>query len=213
MSVPSSGSSTSVAFTINQASSIAWNWKTYGVHDVAVTNVSPYKTVVGQGLSMTINVTSANYGNYSESFTVTVYANTTVIGNIAVTNLSPEATQTLTLTWKTTGFAKDNYTIWAYAVPLSGETHTIDNTFSGGWIIVAMVGDIASIRNGKLVDIPAGKVDMLDVGLVASQFGKRQGQQGWNPNCDLTGPKGVPDGRVDMLDVGLVASMFGKHDP
>ena len=43
----------------------------FGVHDVAVTNVAPSKTVVGQGFSATINVTVANQGDYTETFNVT----------------------------------------------------------------------------------------------------------------------------------------------
>jgi hypothetical protein len=44
-------------------------------HDVAVTNVRPYKTVVGQGFSSRINVTVANQGTCTETFDVSLYAN------------------------------------------------------------------------------------------------------------------------------------------
>jgi outer membrane protein assembly factor BamB len=46
----------------------------FGDHDVAVTNVTS-KTVVGQGLSLNITVAVANPGHYTETFNVTVYAN------------------------------------------------------------------------------------------------------------------------------------------
>jgi outer membrane protein assembly factor BamB len=49
----------------------------FGVHDVAVTNVAPSKTVVGQGFSASINVTAANQGSYTETFNVTAYCNLT----------------------------------------------------------------------------------------------------------------------------------------
>lgn len=41
--------------------------------DVAVTNVTPEKTVVGQGYATGINVTVANDGNVDEAFNVTAY--------------------------------------------------------------------------------------------------------------------------------------------
>ncbi len=43
------------------------------IHDVAVTNVTPSKTVVGQGYSMKINVTVENQGDLPETFNVTTY--------------------------------------------------------------------------------------------------------------------------------------------
>jgi hypothetical protein len=42
--------------------------------DVAVTNVTPEKTIVGQNCSMSINVTVENQGNCTETFNVTAYA-------------------------------------------------------------------------------------------------------------------------------------------
>jgi hypothetical protein len=179
-----------------------------------IANAAPSKTVVGQGYSNNINVTVANKGNSNETFNLNVYANQTLIGSLTNVSLASASTTTIPFAWKTSGFAKGKYFISACTTPVLGEINTTNNQYMFSLpVYVAIVGDIASIQNGKLVDIPKGKVDMLDVGLVASKFGKRQGQPGWDPNCDLTGPKGVPDGRVDMLDVGLVASMFGKTDP
>jgi len=45
-----------------------------GVHDIAISNVTSSKTVVGQGHSLNINVTAANKGDYTETFNVTLYA-------------------------------------------------------------------------------------------------------------------------------------------
>jgi len=49
-------------------------------HDVAVTNVTPSKTVIGQGYSMYINVTVENQGDFTETFNVTAY-----YGNVTIT--------------------------------------------------------------------------------------------------------------------------------
>ena len=42
-------------------------------HDVAIMNVSPFKTVVGLGYSLNMSVTAANQGDYPETFNVTAY--------------------------------------------------------------------------------------------------------------------------------------------
>jgi murein DD-endopeptidase MepM/ murein hydrolase activator NlpD len=99
--------------------------------NVALTNTTISKNVVGQGYSLPINATVQNQGNLEETFNITVYANATIIGSENVTIPAGDST-TLTYTWNTTGFAVGNYTVWAYAEPVSGETELADNTFVGG---------------------------------------------------------------------------------
>jgi hypothetical protein len=41
--------------------------------DIAITNVTPPKTVVGQGYSLNISVTATNPGDYTETFNATLY--------------------------------------------------------------------------------------------------------------------------------------------
>ena len=105
-------------------------------HDIAVTDVTPSKTVVRQGSSVNIDVTVANEGDYPETFDITVYADTTEI-ETQETTLSSGASTTLTFTWNTTGFAAEGqYTISAYAWPVPGETDTADNTLVNGCVSV-----------------------------------------------------------------------------
>jgi hypothetical protein len=128
------------------------------------------------------------------------------IGTQTVT-LESGASTTLTFTWNTTGFAKGNYTISAYAWPVPGETDTADNMLTDGFVIVAMIGDITG-PNGY----PDGKCDVRDVSLVARYFG--QNVPPAPPNCDITGPIiGIPDGKIDVRDISLVARHFGETDP
>jgi parallel beta-helix repeat protein len=42
-------------------------------HDVAIINVVPSKTIVGQGYSLNINVTAQNHGAFTETFNVIIY--------------------------------------------------------------------------------------------------------------------------------------------
>jgi hypothetical protein len=167
-----------------------------------VLSVNPLKTIVGQGYTMNINVTVANQGDYTETFNITIYINTNPIETKQIT-LTKGASTTITYTWNTAGFIKGNYTIWAYAWPVQGETDTADNTLSDGWVIVAMVGDITGPTGW-----PDGKVDIRDVAKVSKAFGTLPGMPGWDPNCDLNN-----DQKIDIKDVAAVSKQFGKIDP
>jgi len=171
----------------------------YAIADVVTTNITPAKTIVGQGYSILINTTIQNQGDYKETFNVTLYANTTATATQTVTLTSRNST-TITLTWNTTGFAKGNYTISAYATPVPGETDTADNNLVDGLIKVTVIGDI----NGDF------KVDIKDLVLVIKYFGSYPGHptKSWNPNADVNG-----DFKVDIKDLVLVIKHFGEHYP
>jgi outer membrane protein assembly factor BamB len=186
----------------------------FGVHDVAVTDVVPSKTVVGRGLCMSVNVAVANLGSYLETFAIWQFGNNTPAASQDIALMpryynTSNYNVTVTLLWNTTGFAKGKYTISTLAWLVPGEIDTANNTCVAGIpVYVAMVGDITGPKG-----VPDGRVDMYDVALFAESFGSTPGSPRWNPNCDLTGPKGVPDGHVKMDDIALVAGMFGKRDP
>jgi len=153
---------------ITSCSSVVYKIFAFGpsaLHDVAVTNVTPSKSVVGQGYSLNINVTVANQGDYAETFNVTVYANTTSIATQTVTLESGDST-TITFTWNTTGFAKGNYTISAYAWPVPGETDLANNNCTSGTVQITKVGDIGSRVGGTNVfGVCDGLVTSTDLNL------------------------------------------------
>jgi hypothetical protein len=184
-----SGNNTEVAIAYLFASS----------HDLAISRMTPSKTVVGQGFSMTVNVTVENQGNFGETFTVSLYGNQTLIVK-GSTYLSPQNSTTVTVTWNTSGFAKGNYTVWAYVEPVLGETHTTDNNFTGGWVIVSMVGDLTGPDGW-----PDGKCDIRDVSAVARLFGVNSPSPEYRPNYDINN-----DGKIDIKDVSTVARHYGE---
>jgi len=167
------------------------------VHDVAVTNVTSPKTVVFQGYSFNVTVTAADLGSYPETFNATVYANTTFVASQNIT-LTSEGSENFTFTCYATGLALGNYTISAYAWPVSGETNTANNNFTDGFVYVSMVGDLNC----------DGKCDGRDITVVAKCFGSKLGDSRYNPNCDI-----LNRGRIDGRDITIVAKNFGKHDP
>jgi len=172
-------------------------------HDVAVTEVMPSKTIVGQGYGLNINVTAANQGD-TETFNVTLYANTTIIASQAVT-LTSGSTTTLTFLWNTTGWSKGNYTISAYAWPVQGEVETADNTLSDGAVLVGVPCDVT----GPTPGVPDGVCNMRDIGFICAYFGARPGDPRWEQvecrNCDVN-----DDGVVNMRDIGMACDNFMK---
>jgi hypothetical protein len=178
----------------NETGIASYAFGALGVNDVAVTNITTSKTVVGQGFNASINVTMTNQGSYTETFNVTVYANTTSIATQTITLTSGNST-TITFTWNTTGFAKGNYTISAYAWPVKGETDTADNRKENGWIVVSIYCDV----NGD------GIVDISDILDTALAFGATPGQPRWNPNCDID-----DNGIIDISDILEVALHYGQ---
>lgn len=182
------------------------------VHDVAVTSVTCFKTVVGQGFGLNASVTLANLGDYTEATNVSICyidAAQRILSSPA-SNLEsiPNGISTVVvLTWNTTGIPYGNYTLGAYASPVPSETCTTNNTFWGGWVIVTIPDDI----NGDW------KVSLPDLVLLAAAYGSHcvsyhyQGEQAspnWNPTADVNN-----DGIVNLQDLVILAQHYGQHYP
>lgn len=103
-------------------------------------------------------------------------------------------TATVLFTWKTTGFARGNYTITAVADATPGETNTTDDTCYVGWTIVANPGDCNA----------DSMVDIFDIASVALAFASTPNDPNRNPNSDINN-----DGLVDIFDLVIVAIHLG----
>ena len=164
--------------------------------DIAVTDLTFAKTVIGQEYTGSVNVTFENLGNKIETFNAAVYANSTCIQSeqtmLAMTNC------TLSFRWNTTGFTYGNYTISAYATPLQGETSTANNNLTGGTVYVGIPSDI----NGDET------VNKLDATTLSDAFLATLGSSNWNPNADING-----DNAVDILDAIILGNHFLQHYP
>jgi uncharacterized repeat protein (TIGR01451 family) len=178
-----------------------------GQPNIAVKDLTPFETSAKRGSLLYLNATVANEGYFAETVNTTLYANSTTIGSQNIT-LTGRSENDIIFVWNTTNFQIGNYTISAYAEPVSGETYTADNSFVDSWVtIVSLVGDITGPDG-----FPDGECDIRDVSLVARNFGLTVPPA--PANCDLTGPTaGVPDGEIDIRDVSLVAKHFGEHYP
>ncbi len=177
-----------------------------GAPDLAVVSLGPSKTVVGQGLNMSITVTVQNHGTATATWNVTVNANSTVVDR-KTAPVSAGAVQTLTFTWNTSGYSKGRYQMSAHATTAFNETDTADNNLIDGWITVALTGDVAG--QGTFPNtLPDGKVDIKDLAAMAKCYGAVYPNPQYVANYDLDG-----NGKIEIKDLALAAKNYGKIDP
>jgi len=172
------------------------------VHDIAVESVTPWFSEVYEGWKVNITVTVKNEGEVPETFTVTCLWSlccneTSIIGIANVTDLPPNATETVVFTWHTTDLGV--YLIKAEASVVPGEKDTADNILTSPTAVwVKLLGDI----NGD------NKVDIEDIAEASIAFGTYPGHPRWNEMADMN-----QDGEVNMIDLILIAMNFGRVYP
>ncbi|MCK4478163.1 aryl-sulfate sulfotransferase [Candidatus Bathyarchaeota archaeon] len=201
------GSFTGGNYTINVAADVVANETdtldntfTYGVnirvlsHDVAVVNVTLFKTIIGQGYSTFANVTVRNQGDYTETFDVTLNVTTMIIDTFTNITLASRNSMSVNFVWNATGYEKGNYTLYAYASLVDGEIDLEDNMFTV-WVLVTIPGDI----NGD------SEVNIFDIVTIAGAYNAEQGEPHYIANCDIDG-----DGDIDIFDIVAAAGNYGE---
>jgi hypothetical protein len=168
-----------------------------GLHDIAIISAETSKTIANDTI-VYINVTVENQGQTTETFDVTAYYDSTPIETKTVTDLTQGTSTVITLTWDTNTVSKGNYTISTTATTIPGETDIADNTYTNGWVLETIAGDV----NGD------GQVNILDIAQVAVAFGTKPGYSKWDPNADINN-----DNEINILDISTVAIHFGEVDP
>jgi hypothetical protein len=176
------------------------------IHDVAVTNITPLRTWTYEGLTLPINVTTANLGNFTETFNVTLYADNNTLGTFPV-SLTPNTSNTTTFGWNTASAQLyHNYTISAFASYVPNEFNTTNNFLVDGIVSVRLVGDVTG----------SGTVDGRDISMIAQSFGAygpsflypgspASTKPKWDPDLDVNG-----DNVIDGKDLVDTARNFGK---
>ena len=164
-------------------------------HDIGIRQLITSKTVVGQGFSLPVNVTIFNYGNFTEAFNVTFYANATFITTLSNITVASRNTVDIDFAWITIGFAKGNYTINAFAEPVLGENYTEDNMLGSDQVIVTIPGDL----NGDKI------VDIYDAIILANHFEFDRYHPSWDSNVDINN-----DEIIDIYDAILLAANYGE---
>jgi CARDB/Dockerin type I domain/Cohesin domain len=177
---------------------------TGGAHDVAITDVTPYKTIIGQGYTGNISFTTENHGGFAETYNVTLYANTTVIAVIPITALGSGGSITQTAVLDATGFAYGNYTLTAVADTVPGEINPTDNTYSSPiQVHIGVPGDVS----GPTIGVYDKICNMRDISYMIILFNTKPSSPNWKPNADVNN-----DGTVNMRDITIAILHFSQHE-
>lgn len=164
-------------------------------HDVAVTGLTVSRNFAYEGVSsqpIKVNVTVANQGSSSETFTVTARASANTIGTQTVT-LAAGTTMIVPFNWDAHLLARGTYTLSAEASAVPGETDLADNLLTDGSFTVRLKGDV---NNDCTVNV-------LDLVAVGGNFLKPASAK---PEADINN-----DGVINILDLVVVGSnMFAS---
>ena len=115
---------------------VLWNRSVGPIHDVAATLAVAYpkQAVVGDTVYVTGQV--ENQGTRTETFNVSAFAGSILIGTSTVTNLTPSAAQYVSFSWDTSGVPPDSYQIQIEASHVQNETDLSDNTVLGSTVAI-----------------------------------------------------------------------------
>ena len=173
------------------------------LHDVAVTDVVPLKTIVGLGYCLNISTTMRNYGLSDEAFNLSILVNSVVLTNETCVLKAGNAIA-LVFTWNSSGSAYGNFTFEAAVGTVAGETNTSNNDYLCGVPVhVGIPGDVSSVTQGAY----DATVNMRDIAYMILLFNTRPGSQSWNPNVDVNN-----DAVINMRDIAIAIFYFNKHE-
>lgn len=134
------------------------------IHDVAIDSLVAVPNKVVDGQTVDIHVITANRGNSTETFNVTICCNETVIDVQMVEDLTPKTTAALAFFWNTTGVTPNaTYVMKAEASQVPLETMLDNNVYEDGTVeVVQGIHDITvtsvfcssqSTYKGRIVNI------------------------------------------------------------
>ncbi len=167
--------------------------------DVAVTGVVSSRNFAYSGITsnpIVVNVTIANLGPVTETFSVSLVANATTVGNQNVT-VAGVATKLIVFDLHPETLNRGNYVLSAHASPAPGETNLVNNDLLSPTIFaVRLAGDANS-------DCVVNIVDLATVGIA---FGTAPSSPSWNPNADFNN-----DRSINIVDLAIIGSHFGNR--
>ena len=106
------------------------------IRDVAIIEVIPTRSWVYQNWTLDIFVTAKNLGNLSETFTIKIYYNETLITTYPVIDLPPNNVFSATIKWNTTGVNEGIYIIKAEASQIPYEYNITNNILCSDPIVL-----------------------------------------------------------------------------
>jgi len=169
------------------------------VHDVAVISVVPSANEVFPCQTVNISVVVRNEGNSSETFNVSCYYNSVLIGTLAVNNLPPQTEKALTFNWCICCIPPGNYTISAELNVVPGEIDIDNNRFVDGVVRINPWTPPPSVEYVLprwflaflfLLAVIAGATFVVTVGFALWQMHKRKNQ------TSVAAPTNVSDSKL-----------------
>jgi hypothetical protein len=160
------------------------------------------KTVIGQGCEGNVSIAVRNQGNFTEDLKVAIYANATIIITLN-SNLTSGSSETMSFVWNTSGLAYGDYTISAYAWPVSQENDTTNYYTLIGFVHVGLPGDVS----GRMPGVYDGTVNIRDIAFMITLFNTKPTSCNWNPNVDVNN-----DGVCNMRDIVTAMAYFNQHE-
>ena len=125
------------------------------IHDVAITMVTVSQNSVVQGETVYINVTVENQGDFTETFNVTVYADSLIVDlPQTVSDILPSTSMVLLFTWNTSTVSEGIYTIKATASTVPFEIDTADNTYINGNVTVKLTALVGTSEFYQSTNLP-----------------------------------------------------------
>jgi hypothetical protein len=164
------------------------------IHEIAIIDFAPLKTIVFPENCFSVNVTVENRGNLPETFNITLYANNVEINQTQI-SLNKDESLNVTFAWNLVDAVEyEVYLLNVTADQLFGENYTGDNSF--------LYSDLAVVHPGDFDEDM--DVDIFDIVMIASTYGYNRGDPSYNSNFDIN-----CDNQIDIFDIITIASFYG----
>lgn len=163
-------------------------------HDIAITDLTVGKKIIGEGYCTNVSVSVANRGTFSEDFNVIIYANGTTISETSTT-LIAGGSDIIGFVWNTTGWSKGHYLLGASVPPVLNETNIFDNSCTDDFVFLTIPGDIDGDRD----------IDIFDAVAIARTYGSCTDDLQYDPICDIN-----DDGVIDIFDLVIAVGKYGQ---
>jgi hypothetical protein len=196
------------------------------IHHVSVTNATHAPNSLMESGTVKVNYTANNPGDYKENITITGYyqSQTSLSFNYTTVSVMPGSSMFLGMSWNTSKIVPANYTIYLYALPVPGESLRLyggNTAVAGNATVQRVAWDVNGDGKVNVVDLAMvalkfGQgigpfdidhdcdVDVVELATVAIHYGTKPGDPNWYAPADING-----DGVVNVLDLALVAIHYG----
>lgn len=166
------------------------------IHDVGLRNIGFGSRIIESADTLNVSVTAVNYGDFSESTTLNIKANNTIIDTVTL-SLSIGQVQLVQFSWQTAYPNWGRYTLTATLTPVPGESviNQGDDSIGISWVRVSPPGDVN--RDGS--------VGIDDLAIIALAYHSSPGSPNWNPLADVD-----KDSYIGISDLSICALYYHK---